>query len=112
MISNQEIQVFKILPSTISKIAEKLNVYPGTASKITEKLLKNGLAKKRIRLFLDKLSGIKIEMSGKDLKNLELKPGPKFKDILQKVLYAKIDGKLKSKSAELNYAKQILANYF
>lgn len=47
MIVNREIQTFKLLPITISELAEKLNIYPGSASKIIEKLIKNGLAKKQ-----------------------------------------------------------------
>ena len=47
MIAEREIQMFKLLPATISELAEKLNIYPGTVSKITEKLIKNGLAKKQ-----------------------------------------------------------------
>jgi len=46
MIAEREIQMFKLLPSTISELADKLNIYPGSATKITEKLIKNGLAKK------------------------------------------------------------------
>ncbi len=47
MIAKQEIQMFKLLPATISELAEKMNIYPGSATKITEKLIKNGLVKKQ-----------------------------------------------------------------
>ncbi len=47
MIAKQEIQMFKLLPSTISDLANKLKIYPGSATKIAEKLINNGLAKKQ-----------------------------------------------------------------
>lgn len=71
-------------------------------------LAKSKKGKNRIRLFLYKLSLVKIELKGRDLKKLGIRPGPEYKDILQKVLYAKVDGKLKSKADELNCARSIL----
>lgn len=47
MIAKREIQMFKLLPATISELADKMKIYPGSATKITEKLIKNGLAKKQ-----------------------------------------------------------------
>ena len=47
MIAKQGIQMFKLLPATISELADKLNIYPGSATKIAEKLIINGLAKKQ-----------------------------------------------------------------
>ncbi len=46
MIVRQEIQMFKLLPSTVSDLANRMKIYPGSATKITEKLINNGLAKK------------------------------------------------------------------
>jgi len=46
MIGKQEIQMFKLIPATVSELADKMNIYPGSATKITQKLLKNGLIKK------------------------------------------------------------------
>lgn len=47
MISKQEIQMFKLLPSTISDLAKKMKIYPGSTTKIVKKLINNGLAKKQ-----------------------------------------------------------------
>ena len=47
MISEQEIQIFKLLPLTVSDLADKLKIYPGSITKITKKLINNGLAKKQ-----------------------------------------------------------------
>ena len=47
MIAKQEIQMFKLLPSTISDLANRMKIYPGSATKIAETLINNGLAKKQ-----------------------------------------------------------------
>ncbi|OYT28150.1 hypothetical protein B6U98_05475 [Thermoplasmatales archaeon ex4572_165] len=46
MIVSREIETFKLLPSSETDIAKKLNLSSGTVSKITKKMIKNGLAKK------------------------------------------------------------------
>lgn len=46
MIVSREIETFKILPSSETDIAKKLNLSSGTISKITKKMIKNGLGKK------------------------------------------------------------------
>jgi DNA-binding MarR family transcriptional regulator len=46
MIVSREIETFRLLPSSETDIARKLNLSSGTISKITEKMIKNGLAKK------------------------------------------------------------------
>lgn len=66
------------------------------------------LATARIKAFLEKYNGIRIKLRGEDIKALGMKPGPKFKRILQKVLYKKIDGILKTKRNELAYARELI----
>jgi len=46
MIVSREIETFKLLPSSETDIAKKINLSSGTVSKITKKMIKNGLAKK------------------------------------------------------------------
>ena len=46
MVVSREIEAFKILPSSETDIAKKLNLSSGTISKITKKMIKNGLAEK------------------------------------------------------------------
>lgn len=46
MIVSREIETFKLLPSSQTDIAKKLNLSSGTVSKITTKMIENGLAKK------------------------------------------------------------------
>ena len=46
---------------------------------------------------------VKIKLTGDDLLKLGLKPGPHFRRILEEVLYAKLNGKLKKKRDEIAY---------
>jgi tRNA nucleotidyltransferase (CCA-adding enzyme) len=57
---------------------------------------------------LSKYADMKLEISGNDLKNQAGIPGPNFKQVLKKTLYAKLDGKLLTKEAELSFAKKLL----
>lgn len=65
------------------------------------------LAKERVTDFLSKYNGMRLRISGEDLKNLGMEPGPDFTRILKKTLYAKIDGKLKTKKEELLFAERL-----
>ncbi|MBU1042943.1 MAG: hypothetical protein KJ915_00905 [Candidatus Omnitrophica bacterium] len=55
--------------------------------------------------YLMKYVNIRLEISGDDLKQYNIMPGPNYKKILKKTLYAKLDGKLSTKEAELGFAK-------
>lgn len=65
-------------------------------------------ARSRIKDFLQKYNGTRIRVKGRDLKAMGLRPCPDFKIILEKILYARIDGKLKTKKDELAYARSLV----
>jgi tRNA nucleotidyltransferase (CCA-adding enzyme) len=65
------------------------------------------LNKNRIIDFLSKYYGARLKIKGEDLKKIGVKPGPSYTKILKKALYAKIDGKLKTKRDELLFAKKL-----
>lgn len=65
-----------------------------------------GLVKVRVKDFLTKYNGMRLKMRGEDLKNIGISPGPEFTKILEKALYAKLDGKLKTKRDEISFAKR------
>jgi tRNA nucleotidyltransferase (CCA-adding enzyme) len=66
-------------------------------------------ARMRIHSFLTKYSRIKLGIGGGDLKALGLSPGPRFKRVLEEALYAKIDGKLKTKKDEKDFVVRSIA---
>ena len=63
------------------------------------------IARGRIALYLRELRSIRLKVTGDDLKELGLKPGPVFTKLLEKTLIAKLDGSLKTKRDELNHVK-------
>lgn len=62
----------------------------------------------RIKDFLERYNRVRIRIRGQTLEGMGLEPGPDFKRILDKVLYKKIDGLLKTKRDELEYAKVLI----
>ena len=45
---------------------------------------------------------------GRDLKNMGLEPGPIYREVLQAVLDARLDGKLKTEDDEIEYARRYI----
>lgn len=62
--------------------------------------------KKSISSYFTRLRHIRTSVTGKDLLRMGLVPGPVFKEILQAVLDAKLNGQLKTRSDELGFVKQ------
>ena len=62
---------------------------------------------KAISGYFTKLRYVKISITGKDLINIGLKPGPMFKKILQAVFDAKLNGIVKTRKEELEF----ISNY-
>lgn len=61
----------------------------------------SSLLKKRTADFLNKLSRVKVAITGDDLTTIGYKPGPRFKEILREVLKARLEGRVKSKEEEI-----------
>jgi tRNA nucleotidyltransferase (CCA-adding enzyme) len=64
--------------------------------------------KKAISHYFTKLRRVDIAIKGKDLKNLQLEPGPIYREIMQAVLDARLDGRLKTKQDELDFARRYI----
>jgi tRNA nucleotidyltransferase (CCA-adding enzyme) len=71
-------------------------------------LCKDPLIQKSIEDFLFRHNDIFLYLKGKDLKQMGLKPGPPYKKILEALLYAKIDAKIKTKEDELRFLQKLL----
>lgn len=66
------------------------------------------LAKEKFIKFLEKSGKTALKITGEDLSRLGLKAGPKFGKILDEILYAKLDGKVRTKKDELELAKRLI----
>ncbi|MBI5206383.1 MAG: CBS domain-containing protein [Candidatus Firestonebacteria bacterium] len=91
----------KINPSQIYQI-----LYPLSMESILFIMaITNNNVKKKISLFLTHYLEEKTYISGDDLIAMGIKPGEKFKNILKEVLYARLDGKIKTKEDEVEFIK-------
>ena len=61
-------------------------------------------AVKGISMYLSHLQDVNISITGGDLKQLGLKPGPIFSDIMNQTLMARLDGVVKTREEELAFA--------
>ena len=61
--------------------------------------------KKAISHYYTKLRLVTTSVTGKDLKKLDIKPGPIYREILDAVKDAKLNGTVKSRNDELNFVK-------
>ena len=59
------------------------------------------IARQHIQLFLDRLRYVKPALTGNDLQKLGIVPGPRMKEILQRLHEARLDGKVTSKQEEV-----------
>jgi tRNA nucleotidyltransferase (CCA-adding enzyme) len=65
-------------------------------------------AKMALSTFLSQLKHVTIATTGTDLKKLGLKPGKLYKKILDNLLDARLDGKVRNKREEIAYVKEHL----
>ncbi|MDD5757150.1 MAG: hypothetical protein PHR23_07765, partial [bacterium] len=66
------------------------------------------LYRKRTADFLNKLSKIKLAITGDDLQELGYTPGPQFREILKGVLRARLEGIVKTREQEIQF---VVDNY-
>jgi tRNA nucleotidyltransferase (CCA-adding enzyme) len=62
--------------------------------------LETKTASASIRAFLDNYSKVRIATTGADLRGAGLKPGPAFREILDELLFARLDGRIRSVTEE------------
>ena len=61
--------------------------------------------KKAISYYYTGLRKIEVSIRGKDLINIGVKPGPIYREIFEATLDAKLNGELKTKKDELDFAR-------
>lgn len=67
--------------------------------------------RRHLSLYLTQYRGQEPDMSGKDLRQMGLAPGPQYRTILQRVLAAKLDGKAPDRPAQLEMAAALAREY-
>ena len=90
-----------------SRIYRLLKPLPKEA--ILKIMAKNPVLRVRSRIsdYLINYLHVKLKIKGKDLKKEGFKPGPEFGRILEMVLYARLDGRVKTRSEELDFVRRL-----
>lgn len=86
-----------------SSIYKKLQPFSYEVILLAYLSAKSLLARRRIMDFLTHYNELKLSISGNDLLDLGASAGPRFKKILNDALFAKINGRVKTKDDELAY---------
>jgi len=94
----------KILPSKIYRLLEPLS---HEATLLLMAVSRSDIGKGRIMEFFHKYNGMRTAVKGDEIKALGVKAGPHFAKIVEKILYKKLDGILKTREEELEYAKKL-----
>jgi tRNA nucleotidyltransferase (CCA-adding enzyme) len=64
--------------------------------------------KKFISLYFTQLQGVHCMITGNDLKEMGVPPGPMYKEILDRVMKARLDNEVESRDDELNLVRKVL----
>ena len=99
------------LPAPDSVLYRKLNGFKTELLLHMMAVARQKEVKKAISHYFTELRRVKIALKGRDLKNLKLKPGPIYREIMQAVLDAKLDGRLKTKQDELEFARRYIQTH-
>ena len=92
-----------------SAIYRKLNGFKIESILFMMAVAKKKAVKKSISHFFTDLRRTQLSLKGRDLKKMGLKPGPVYRQVMEAVLDAKLDGTLKSKKDEIEFARRLVA---
>ncbi|HAJ33363.1 MAG TPA: polynucleotide adenylyltransferase [Candidatus Atribacteria bacterium] len=99
------LQKNKISPSIIYL---KLSGLPNEVLFLAMMESNDDIVKERIVNYLRKYKKESLYISGKELKELQVKPGPIYSQILNKLLCAQLNGEVKNKRDEIRFVKNVL----
>ncbi len=92
----------KLSPSGIYRLLHGYSPQAVTANSLA---CESPVARQHIQLFLTKLRYAKSALTGNDLQKMGIAPGPRMKEILQRLHEARLDGKVTSKQDEVELVK-------
>ncbi|MBF0467995.1 MAG: CBS domain-containing protein, partial [Desulfamplus sp.] len=97
----------KSLPFKNSDLCNLLSIFKTELVLYMMATAKKEDARKAISFFYTQLKDVKVSIRGRDLIKIGLKPGPEYKNIIQAVLDAKLDGIVNTREEELAFVKAI-----
>jgi tRNA nucleotidyltransferase (CCA-adding enzyme) len=91
-----------------SRIYQLLHGYSPQALTAFSVALDSSAARDNVMLYLDRLRWVRPAIRGEFLKGQGVEPGPVYRQILDKLLYARLDGKIRTASEEEAMARELL----
>ena len=95
-------------PPLPSLVLRRLRVFPAEALLLAVAVAPTEVCRKRIEDYLVDYSKIKLEIGGQDLIRVGLKSGPEMGEVLDRVLFARLDGKIGGRSEQLALARKLV----
>jgi len=93
-----------------SRIYQLLHAYSPRAILAFSVALDSPVARDNVMLYLDRLRWVRPTIRGEFLKSQGVEPGPIYRQILDRLLYARLDGKIRTASEEEAMARVLLAS--
>ena len=87
----------ELKPSSIYRLLHGYSPQAVTANSL---VVESPVARRHVQLFLDKLRYVKSVLTGNDLQKMGIAPGPRIKEMLQRLHEARLDGKVTNKQGE------------
>jgi tRNA nucleotidyltransferase (CCA-adding enzyme) len=100
----EKLSVAVLAPSVIYRLLHGLSPVALEVASIT---VAGGAAQANIRLYLDRLRYIHPALRGKDLLMLGIPEGPRVKQVLDGLLYARLDGNVTTRSEEEEMVRRL-----
>lgn len=94
-----------------SEIYQALHSFSPSALRILRLVEKPGIAAK-IKNYLEKYQKVKIHLGGDDIKALGIKPSAIYSKLLENILFARLDGKVKTRVDEMRLLKKLVSNWW
>jgi tRNA nucleotidyltransferase (CCA-adding enzyme) len=93
------------LPITNSTLYRELSGFRTELILYMMAISKQKMVKKAISLYFTRRRQVMVSLKGKDLQQMGVEPGPIYREILQATLDAKLNGTLKTRKDELEFAR-------
>jgi tRNA nucleotidyltransferase (CCA-adding enzyme) len=95
-------------PLTPAEVYHLLSRLPDETLLILMAKSKGDVVKRQVSAFLTTYQHVKPVLTGVDLKVMGLKPGPKFKQILEQLLKARLNGEVKTETEEKQLVERLM----
>jgi len=92
-----------------SRVYRLLDGYSADAATAFWLALDSEVARQHVRLYLDRLRWVRTLVGGEYLKGLGLRPGPLYGRVLDRLLFARLDGRIHTLHDEQSLARRLVA---